>query len=66
VFDSHTVPHVFVCTLTFSCVIIREVIAKAIGRPERADWKLCEVDKEQESGMTETLKSAFRQFDPFS
>jgi hypothetical protein len=44
----------------------REVVAKAIGKPERADWKLCEVDKEQESGMTETLKTAFRQFDPFS
>ena len=60
-----TIPHL--CVRSFSHIlVVREVIAKAIGKPERADWKLCEVDKEQESGMTETLKSAFRLFDPFS
>jgi hypothetical protein len=49
-----------------SLLIDRETVASLIGRPERADWKVCKLEKDEEVSLTEQFKAGFRSFDPFA
>ena len=41
----------------------REVAAALAGRPDRADWKACEVGREGEERAAEALRERFREHD---
>lgn len=41
----------------------REVLAKLVGQPERADWKACAVAVDEERARTERFKAKFKPFD---
>ncbi|XP_038699803.1 zinc finger CCCH domain-containing protein 64 [Tripterygium wilfordii] len=42
----------------------REVLAGLLKMPDRADWRNCKLDKEEETKMAEDFKSRFKGFDP--
>ena len=42
-----------------------DVLASLLSQPDRADWKLCQVDRPQETEMAEAFKAEFKPFDPF-
>jgi len=41
----------------------REVVAELLGFPERADWKACKLDKQQETSVSNNFKKMFQPFD---
>jgi hypothetical protein len=43
----------------------RDVVARYINLETRADWKACQLDKAQETSMTDALKEALQPFDPY-
>eukprot|EP00455_Lapot_gusevi_P029210 TRINITY_DN3127_c0_g1_i6.p1 TRINITY_DN3127_c0_g1~~TRINITY_DN3127_c0_g1_i6.p1 ORF type:complete len:673 (+),score=142.97 TRINITY_DN3127_c0_g1_i6:57-2075(+) len=43
----------------------RQVVTRAMRKPELADWKRCQLDKSQETAMAEQFKAMFQPFDPF-
>lgn len=42
----------------------REVSAKILGIPERSDWRICKVSKNEETEAAETFKKEFQSYDP--
>lgn len=41
----------------------RQVLAKALGTPERADWKQCVVDAEKEKEFAARFRNFFKPYD---
>ncbi|KAK1408548.1 hypothetical protein QVD17_40416 [Tagetes erecta] len=42
----------------------REVLAGLLNMADRADWRNCKLDKEEEIKMVERFKSSFQEYDP--
>lgn len=42
----------------------REVLADLLEMPERGDWKVCRIGKDEETAMVEDFKDKFQKFDP--
>eukprot|EP00252_Welwitschia_mirabilis_P025628 TRINITY_DN8096_c0_g1_i1.p1 TRINITY_DN8096_c0_g1~~TRINITY_DN8096_c0_g1_i1.p1 ORF type:complete len:576 (-),score=113.47 TRINITY_DN8096_c0_g1_i1:191-1918(-) len=42
----------------------REVLANILGKPERSDWRNCQLSNVEESAMAEDFKKRFSMFDP--
>jgi hypothetical protein len=43
--------------------LVRGSVAKAIGFPDRVDWRKCAVQQEEEEQLTEKFKEEFKPFD---
>lgn len=55
-----TIPKGLRCPITLG----REILAELAGNPERADWKKCKAETEDEEiALTEAFKEAFKQYD---
>lgn len=50
----------------FDLQLGRNVMARVLGLPERADWKTCALSEEEDSRDVDILKKAFAPFDPLS
>ncbi len=48
----------------FQLQFVRDVCAKALGAPERSNWKLCQLSKDEETAEALALRKAFAPFDP--
>lgn len=43
---------------------ILQVLAGLLNTPERADWRTCTLNKEEETNMVEEFKKKFEELDP--
>jgi len=47
----------------FPAQLGRQVLSKVLGTPEKADWKLCVLDKEKESELVMKFRNFYKPFD---
>ncbi|CAM6106973.1 unnamed protein product [Calypogeia fissa] len=62
--DNTILVHPFEAGSKMSMQFGREVVAKLVGQPDRADWKACTQTKDEETDMADEFKQQFAKFDP--
>ncbi|KAJ8594437.1 hypothetical protein M405DRAFT_850139 [Rhizopogon salebrosus TDB-379] len=62
--DGKTLVHLIAEHVPFGVQFGRQVLADALGIPDRVDWKACMLPEEEDKADVKAFKAAFASFDP--